>query len=458
VRTLFRGGTVVTAAAVVHADVLVDGARIAEVGPDLCPDGAEVVDAAGLYVLPGGIDVHTHLDMPVAGTRSADDFRTGHVAAAFGGTTTHIDFATQEKGAGLRDTLEARRADAGADATIDYGFHLAVTDPTPAALDEIASLPEWGVTSIKLYMAYRNLRVDDGAMLRVLQAAAGAGVLTMVHAENGEAIDVLTAQAVAAGHVHPRYHAATRPAALEAEATGRAIALAAVAGAPLYVVHVTCAEALAQVAGAQARGGRVWAETCVHYLCFTADDLARPDFEGAKYVCAPPLRTAADQEALWGGLREGPLSIVSTDHCPFNFGTQKTLGRDDFTRIPGGVPGIEDRLVVLHHLGVRSGRWPLSRFVDLVATNPARLFGLYPRKGVVAPGADADIVLFDPDAERTLSARMHHMRVDYSLYEGLTVHGAPVGVWRRGEPLIAGDRFVGRPGSGHYLHRAQFEP
>jgi dihydropyrimidinase len=449
---------VVTAAESYQADLLVDGEHIAAIGPDLPAGGAAVVEAAGKYLLPGGIDVHTHLDMPVAGTVSADDFYTGHVAAAFGGTTTHIDFATQPKGASLEETLTLRHADARAKACIDYGFHLAITDPRPEVLREISRLPEWGVTSIKLYMAYQALRVDDASMFKILRLAGPAGILVMVHAENGEAIDVLIHEAVAAGHLAPRFHALTRPAELEAEATGRAIALAAVAGSPLYVVHLTCESALQHVRAGQTRGVQVWAETCVHYLFFTADDLARPGFEGAKFVCAPPLRTARDQEALWDGLRDGSLAVVSTDHCPFNFATQKTLGRDDFTKIPGGVPAIEDRLVVLHDAGVRGGRITLNRFVELTSTAPARLFGLHPRKGTVSVGADADLVLFDPGAGRMLSARTHHMRVDYNLFEGMAARGAPVAVWLRGQQIIDGDRFVGRQGLGQYLHRARFAP
>jgi dihydropyrimidinase len=278
----------------------------------------------------------------------------------------------------------------------------------------------------------------------------------MVHAENGDVIDVLQREAVAAGNLAPRFHALTRPPHLEAEATGRAIALAEVADAPLYVVHLTCELALQQVRAARARGARVWAETCVQYFFFTADDLARPGFEGAKFVCSPPFRTPRDHDALWGGTRDGALAAVSTDHCPFNYETQKVLGRDDFTKIPNGIPAIEDRLMVLHEAGVRSGRISLDRFVELTATNPAKLFGLYPRKGAIAVGADADIVLFDPRVERTRSARTHHMNVDYNLFEGMTVRGAPVATWVRGQQVVDGERFVGTTGVGQFLHRARF--
>lgn len=458
-KTLFRGGTVVTASDICRADVLVAGERIAAVGEDLPPAGAAVVDAHGLYLLPGGIDVHTHLDMPLGDITSSDDFHTGHVAAAFGGTTSHIDFVIQPRGAALRQALDLWHAKARGKACIDYGFHMTVTDPTPAVLDEIPLLPDWGVTSVKVLMAYRGrVMVEDGDIFRIMRRAGPAGVLTMVHCEHGDVIDILVAEAVAAGNVAPRYHALTRPPELEGEATGRAIALAAVAGAPLYVVHLTCEQALRQVRSARAQGLRVWAETCVQYLFFTADDLDRPGFEGARFVCSPPFRTARDQEALWGGLRDGSLSVVSTDHCPFFYETQKALGRDDFTRIPNGLPVIEDRMTVLHQAGVCGGRISLNRFVELTSTAPARLFGLYPRKGTIAPGADADLALWDLTAERRLGAATHHMNVDYNLFEGMRVRGVPVAVWVRGRQVVDGDRFTGEPGSGQYLHRGRFAP
>lgn len=457
--TLFTHGTIVTASETYQADLLVDGERIAAIGHDLPATGAAVIDARGRYLLPGGIDVHTHLDMPFGGTTSADDFQTGHVAAAFGGTTAHVDFVIQPKGASLRQALDLWQAKAAGKACIDYGFHIAVTELTPAVLAEIPRLPEWGVTSVKLFMAYKGaLQVDDATLFAVFQHTGPAGILAMVHAENGDAIDLLIQQAVAAGNVAPKFHALTRPPQLEGEATGRAIALAAVAGAPLYVVHLTCDLALQQVKVARTRGQRVWAETCTQYFFFTADDLARPGFEGAKYVCSPPFRAPTDHEALWGGVRDGSLSVVSTDHCPFNYETQKSLGRGNFATIPNGVPGIEDRLMVLHQAGVRGGRISLNRFVELTATNPAKLFGLYPRKGSLVVGADADIVLFDPDRERTLSAKTHHMRIDYNLFEGTTVRGVPSGVWVRGRQVVDGERFTGAPGSGEFLRRDRFSP
>jgi dihydropyrimidinase len=308
-------------------------------------------------------------------------------------------------------------------------------------------------------MAYKGrLQLDDGQVFQVLRRAREAGLLTLVHCENGDIIDLLVREATAAGRRDPREHALTRPAVLEGEATRRAAALAELAGAPLFVVHLTCDAALQEVRAARARGQALWAETCVQYLFFTSADLDRPDFEGAKFVCSPPFRTSADQAALWQGLRDGALSVVSTDHCPFNFGTDKTRGRDDFTMIPNGVPAIEDRLVVLHHAGVGGGQISFTQFVALTSTSPAKLFGLYPQKGTVAAGADADLVLWDTEEERVLSVRTHHMRVDYNLFEGMRVRGVPVGVWVRGTQVVDGTRFTGSAGSGHYLRRKPFEP
>jgi dihydropyrimidinase len=456
-RILFKSGLLVTATATSQADLLVEGERIAEIGPSLPAEGARVVDAQGLYVLPGGIDVHTHLDMPLDDITSSDDFHSGHIAAAFGGTTSHIDFVIQPKGATLQQALNLWHAKATDKACIDYGFHMTISDPTPDVLREITLLPEWGVTSVKVLMAYKGrLQVDDATLFAVLRQAKGAGMLTLVHAENGDVIDLLVREAVARGERVPQFHALTRPAPLEGEATGRAIAIATVVGAPLYIVHLTCQWALDQVRAARSRGSRVWAETCVQYFFCSADDLARPGFEGAKYVCSPPFRTTRDQEALWTGLQDDTLSVVSTDHCSWNFQTQKSLGREDFTRIPNGVPAIEDRLIMLYHAGVGTGRISVNRFVELTATNPAKLFGLYPRKGTLAVGADADIVLFDPRRQRTVSARTHHMRVDYNLFEGTTVRGVPLGVWVRGHQIVDGDRFTGQQGTGKFLHREKF--
>lgn len=463
-RTLIAGGTVVTASDTYQADVLIEGEKIAGVGHGFTADAT--IDAGGKYVIPGGIDVHTHLDMPFGGTVSSDDFFTGHRAAAFGGTTTHIDFAIQPKGATLRETLEMWQAKANGKAAVDYGFHLAITDLPDRVMDEIAHCPEWGITSLKLFMAYKGaLMIDDATLFRAMEQAAAHGLLIMVHAENGDAIDILVKQALAAGHTEPKYHALTRPPELEAEATNRAIRLAEVAGAPLYVVHVTNAGAVEAIRLARARGkAPIYGETCVQYFFFTKDDLARPGFEGAKWVCSPPFREKSDQEALWRAVGVNDLQVISTDHCDFWYegGTDgrpagKELGRGDFSKIPNGVPGIEDRMMVLYTQGVRAGRLSLNRWVELCCTNPAKLFGLYPQKGVIAPGSDADLVVWDPAATHTISAKTHHQRTDYNLYEGMRVTGTPVVVLSRGHVLVRDGEWKGEAGAGRFLRRQRFE-
>ena len=461
-RTVIKGGTVVTASDTYAADVLIEDEQIAAIGADLSGDAT--IDAGGMYVIPGGIDVHTHLEMPFGGTVSSDDFFTGHQAAAFGGTTTHLDFAIQPKGATLRETFDLWSAKAAGKAAIDYGFHLAITDLPDGIMAEIPQCAAWGVTSLKLFMAYKGaLMVDDGTLFRALEQAAASGLLTLVHAENGDAIDILVRQALAAGHTAPAYHALTRPPALEAEATNRAVRLAEVAGAPLYVVHVTCAGALEAVRAGRARGLPIYGETCVQYLFFTKEDLARPGFEGAKWVCSPPFRAREDQEALWRGVRDDGLQVISTDHCPFWYhgGTDgrpggKELGADDFSKIPNGCPGIEDRMMVLYTHGVRGGRFSLNRWVELCCTNPAKLFGMYPQKGTIAPGGDADLVLWDPNATRTLSAATQHQRTDYNLYEGMTVTGAPCVVLARGRVLVEDGQWKGTQGTGRFVARKRF--
>ncbi len=452
---LIKHGTIVTAAEKYTGDVFVEGERIAKIGVDLADRADETIDARGLCVIPGGIDVHTHLDMPFGGTKSSDDFETGHVAALHGGTTTHIDFCLQGKGQSLRQSLDGWHAKAEGKATMDYGFHLAITDLTDAVRKEIPSVVERGVTSLKLFMAYKGvLQVDDLTMFRVLCATAETGQLVMVHAENGDAIWELQQRALARRETAPKHHALTRPPELEGEATTRAIRLATVAGAPLFVVHLTCEEALLPVKAAREKGLPIFAETCTQYLFFTWEDLARPGFEGAKFVMSPPLRTPRDQEVLWGALARNDLQSISTDHCPFNYKGQKELGKDDFTKIPNGCPGIEDRMMMLWDAGVRGGRLTDMRFVEITATNPAKIFGLYPRKGTIAVGSDADIVLWDPKAERTISAKTHHMRVDYNLYEGRRVVGSPRAVILRGEVKVRDDRFVGAKNKGQFLPRA----
>jgi dihydropyrimidinase len=459
-KTLIKNGRIVTAADEYVADLLIDGETIALIGAKLDAKLADqVVDAAGLYVLPGGVDVHTHLAMPWRGVETCDDFFTGHRAAVFGGTTTHIDFSVQAKGGTLYQAIEAWQAKAAGKAVIDYGFHVAITDLTDPVMAEIADLPKIGVTSIKMFMAYKDsLQVDDMTLFKSMQVAAKSGVLSLVHAENGDAIEVLIAEALADGNHAPIYHALTRPPELEAEATSRAIWLAKVAGdAPLFVVHCTCEGALAAVSAARARGQHTYAETCTQYLFFTKDALnGTPDdrFNGAKYVCSPPLREADDSELLWNALHTGDITSVSTDHCPWNYKEQKILGRASFAQIPNGVPGIEDRLYMLWEAGVRTGRLTPSRFVELTATNPAKMFGMYPRKGTIAIGGDADLVLWDGNAEHVVSAQTHHSAIDYNLFEGYTVHGKPVKVFVRGTLVVDGDQLLAEPGSGKFVHRA----
>jgi dihydropyrimidinase len=457
---LISGGTVVTANGTMPADVLVSGERIAALGqPGFAEQagwaqGADrVIDAVGKYVLPGGVDVHTHMEMPFGGTFSADTFETGTQAAAWGGTTTIVDFAVQPKGSSLLAAMDTWHGKADGHCAIDYGFHMIVSDVNDTTLKEMAACADAGVTSFKLFMAYPGVfYATDGEILLAMQQAARIGALTMMHAENGIAIDRLVAQAVAAGRTDPVHHGLTRPPELEAEATGRAITLAGVTGAPLYIVHLSAAQALQHVAAARDEGRQVFAETCPQYLFLSLDDLARPGFDGAKYVCSPPLRLREHQDTLWRGLRANDLSVVSTDHCPFCFAEQKELGRGDFSKIPNGIPGVEHRMDLLHQ-GVVAGQISLARWVEVAATTPARMFGLYPRKGVLAPGSDADIVIYDPAARQVLSVASHHMNVDYSAYEGMEITGRVDTVLSRGMVVIDAGEFRGASGHGSFVPR-----
>jgi dihydropyrimidinase len=455
---LIRGGRIVTAADDFVADVLVEGERVALIGTDLDAAADRTIDAAGKYVLPGCIDPHTHLDMPFGGTVTIDDFESGQGSAACGGTTCHVDFCIQGKGQTFAEALEGWHAKANGKTLIDYGFHIAITDlGDEERLAELATMPQQGITSYKLFMAYKNvLQVDDETLFRAMEVAAASGALVMVHAENGDAIDVLVREALARGDTDPIHHALTRPPELEGEATNRAIQLARIAGSPLYVVHVTCREAVDPIRHAREQGWDVWGETCTQYFFRSIDDLAQPGFEGAKYVYSPPARDAANHDVLWNAVRTDALSAISTDHCAFLWDGQKTLGRDDFSKIPNGGPGLEDRLKMIHHFGVNDGRITLNRMVELLATNPARLFGLYPRKGTVAVGSDADLVVFDPKKQVTISASTHHSKADYSLYEGTVVTGAPDVVLLRGNVLVENDELVASPGIGQFVKRARF--
>jgi len=456
--TIITNGRVVTASDTYASDVAIGNGRIVAIGQSLPPENASrIIDAAGKYVLPGGIDVHTHLDMPFGGTTSSDDFETGTRAAAFGGTTTLIDFAIQYKGQTLRTAFDTWMQKASAKAVCDYAFHCIITELADAQLDEMNALVREGVTSFKLFMAYPGVfMLDDGSIFKALRTTAKNGGLVCMHAENGNAIDVMVQQALAEGKKAPKYHALTRPTTAEAEATSRAIALAEMAGAPVYIVHLSCNDALEKVREARDRGLPVYAETCPQYLYLSIENFDVPDFEGAKYVFTPPLREKWHQEKLWNGLKSDHLQVVSTDHCPFCFKEQKELGRNDFTKIPNGGPGVEHRMSLIYSGGVAAGRFSVNRFVELVSTTPAKLFGLYPRKGTIAVGSDADLVIFDPNRKHTISAKTHHMRVDYSMFEGIQVMGMPVTVLSRGRVVVESDKFLGRAGTGEFVKRSTY--
>ncbi len=454
--TLIRNGKVVTAKETKAADVLIEGERIKEVRRGIPVASAQkVIDAKGLYVIPGGIDAHTHLDMPFGGTTSADDFESGTRAAAFGGTTTIVDFAIQARGTRMRQALDTWWKKAEGRASIDYGLHMIITDLGVAGLEDMDEMVREGVASFKLFMAYPNvLMVDDATIFKALSQTSKNGALICMHAENGSVIDVIVARALAEGKTAPIYHALTRPPRAEAEAVHRAIAMAEIAQVPVYIVHLSSEDALNEVREARDRGLPAFAETCPQYLLLSVDELERPNFEGAKYVFTPPLRSKEHQPRLWEGLKKDHLQVVSTDHCPFCFKDQKILGKDDFTKIPNGGPGIENRLQLIHHHGVNQGRLSLNRFVELTSTTPARIFGMYPQKGEIAAGSDADIVIWDPQAPYTISATTHHMKVDYSMFEGFTVKGNARTVLSRGEVIVEGDKFLGKAGRGKYLKRA----
>ena len=453
--TVIRNGMIVTATDTYLSDVGISNGKISVIGLDLPVESAgKVIEARGMMVMPGGIDVHTHLDMPFGGTMSADDFESGTIAAAYGGTTTLIDFAIQYKGQTLRHAFDTWMKKADGKAVIDYAFHCIITDIAGAQLDEMKAFVREGVPTFKLFMAYPGVfMLDDASIFKAMGAAANSGGMICMHAENGGAIDVIVQRALAEGKRAPKYHALTRPVTLEAEATSRAIALAEIAGTPVYIVHLSCNEALEKVREARDRGLRVYAETCPQYLYLSLENMDAPGFEGAKYVFTPPLREKWHQEKLWQGLAQDDLQVVSTDHCPFCMKEQKELGKDDFTKIPNGGPGIEHRLSLVYNGGVHGGKFSPNRFVQLVSTAPAKLFGLYPRKGTVAVGSDADLIVFDPNEEQIISVKTHHMRVDYSMFEGTRVKGVTKTVLSRGRTIIDNGRFTGKAGAGEFLRR-----
>jgi dihydropyrimidinase len=456
-RTLIANGTIVTAEGSYEADVLVDGETIAQIGRNLAAAGVtadETIDASGKYVIPGAIDVHTHMELPFGGTFAKDTFETGTRAAAFGGTTCIVDFAVQPRGGSLREGLDTWHAKAEGNAVVDYGFHMIMSDVNDATLAEMDQLVAEGVPDFKLFTAYPGVFYsDDGAIFRAMQQTAKNGGLIMMHAENGLAIDVVAAQYAASGKTDPYYHGVVRYPIFEGEATNRVIRLAEAAGVPVYIVHLSARDALNEVRAARDRGAMAFAETCPQYLFLSLDDLGN-GFEGAKFVCSPPLRPKDHQEDLWTGLLKDDLQVVSTDHCPFDFHGQKELGRGDFRKIPNGLPGVEERVDLMHDGGVVAGRISRERWVELVSTAPAKLFGMYPRKGTIAVGSDADIVIYDPNAKHVLSAATHHMAVDYSCYEGREVQGIAETVLSRGTVLVRNREWVGPKGHGRFVKRS----
>ena len=451
---LIKNGHIFTAVDNYVADILVDDGKIRTIGTDLSANDAKTIDATGKYVIPGGIDPHTHLDFPFGGTVSSDDFSTGTIAAAVGGTTSIVDFVVQQRGQALTEALEIWHQKAGGRAAVDYGFHMIIQDLPDVRLPEMDEMVRQGVTSFKMFMAYRGaVMVDDDTIFKAMVRAADNGALICLHAEHGHMIDVLVQEALAQGNTAPKFHASTRPPITEAEATHRAIRMAEVAGAPVYFVHLSCTEALQEVQAARARQNYVYAETCPHYLTLDNSMYDQEGFEGAKYVLTPPLRDKWHQEELWKGLRRNDLQVVSTDHCAFRFSDQKTLGVNDFSKIPNGGPGIENRLSLLYTNGVATGLMDLNRLVEIFSTNPAKLFGLFPRKGTIAVGSDADIVVFDPDAESVISAQTHHMNIDYNLYEGMAVKGVPEVVIANGRVLVEDGEYTGISAGGRFLKR-----
>lgn len=456
-RKLIKNGTVVTATETMKCDVLIEGEKIVAL---LGPGAPEIVvdvtiDATDRLVFPGSVDAHTHMEIPFGAATSKDTFETGTQAAAWGGTTTIIDFPIQMKGDSLMGSFEETMAKASGSSAIDFGFHQIVGDVNDQSLAEIDLVLQEGVTSYKLFTAYPGVYYStDAEVARVMQWAAGNGSTILMHAENGSAIDLLREQAIARGDTAPYAHAATRPAELEGEAAHRVILLAEMTGAPVYIVHISAKQVVEEIAAARARGSNAFGETCPQYLYL---ELAMLDqgFEGAKYVCSPPLRDPADghQKALWQGLANGDLQVIATDHCPFDFEGQKTLGRDDFTQIPNGLPVVEHRFPLMLHAALEEKRFSLNRMVDISSTAPAKMFGLYPQKGTVAVGSDADIAIVDPNTTQVLSAATHHMNVDYSCFEGMELTGKVETVISRGTVVVTDDKFVGNASHGRYLRR-----
>jgi dihydropyrimidinase len=465
---LIKNGTLITASETFQADILIEGETIFQIGANLQHPSADIIDATGKLILPGGVDPHVHLDLPMFGTVSSDDHYTGHKAAAFGGTTTVMDFVVlEDKGFQYSVDIWMKMAEKAA---IDYSFHMNLTRFNAVIAKEIPSLREMGITTLKVFTAYNGrLRIDDGSIFRAMQIARNNGMLVMAHCENGDVIETLTEQALAAGHTTPEWHARTRPAWGAVEAVLRLAGMASAADAAVYIVHMNAGGEVDMLQYARERGVKVMGETCPQYLFFTIDDLRRPD--GAKWICSPPMRTKEDNARLWEGLSQGILQTIGTDHCPFFFdGTKpivyegreiaipgKELGKDDFTKIPNGLPGIQDRMPVLWTAGVRAGKITANQFVAYMSTNPAKIFGLYPRKGALLEGSDADIVIWDPEKKVKYGVAMSHQRTDYNLYEGWELTGYPEKVFLRGQLIVDGNEWKGRRGMGKFLKRGEGE-
>lgn len=458
---LIKNGRIITAVDDYHADIFIENETISVIGKNLEMNADRVIDATGKLVIPGGIDPHTHMDMPFGGTVSADDFETGTRAAAHGGTTTIIDFAIQTKGKSTFEALDTWHAKAEGKASIDYGFHMIITDLEENRISEMTKLANEGITSYKLFMAYPGvLYVDDGTIYRAMRKAGEDGTVICMHAENGIVIDEIVKRAQKEGKTEPKWHALTRPTRMEAEGVHRAIAIAEVAGVPVYIVHLSSADALEQVVLARDRGIHAFAETCPQYLFLDQSYYEKPEFEGAKYVMTPALREKHNQEHLWRGLKFGDLQAIATDHCPFCFKDQKELGRHDFSKIPNGAPGVENRMSLVFNGGVVHNRISLNKFVELTSTAAAKMFGLFPRKGTIAVGSDADIVIFDPEREETISVDnhiMHHMNVDYNTYEGFKVKGVSETVISRGNVIVDKHQYTGKKGYGKFLKRGLYK-
>ena len=457
---LIKNGRIITAVDDYMGDVFIENETITHIGKSLDMEADEILDASGKYLFPGGLDPHTHLDMPFGGTVSADDFETGTRAAAHGGTTTLVDFAIQTKGQSTLEALDTWHAKAEGKTAIDYGFHMIVTDLEDDRVHEMKMLADEGVTSYKLFMAYPGvLYVDDGTIYRAMRKAGENGTVVCMHAENGIVIDEIVKRALAEGKTEPKYHALTRPTRMEAEGVHRAISIAEVANVPVYIVHLSSSDALEQVMLARNRGVHAFAETCPQYLFLDHSYYEQEGFEGAKYVMTPALREKWNQDELWKGLRFGDLQSISTDHCPFCFKDQKTLGIDDFSKTPNGGPGVENRMSLVFNGGVNSGRISLNKFVELTSTAAAKTFGLFPKKGTIAVSSDADIVIFDPNRKETISVDnscTHHMRVDYNAYEGFEVTGFTETVLSRGKIIIKDCEYMGKKGDGQFLKRGLY--